>query len=252
MSDDGVSKNADNRRTGGNDDDTGAPYAARRAQQSSTGFSGPGGVMCNIVNGGEGGIAITGEAARFMQPAYVMGRGLPQTGHSINSMVPGFSMSGATPGTLQLPPYMFPPGQEGAVPFVQTQTHGFSQHGTGAYFHAGGSAFGTPFAARSDAHGTDAAGANHGAGDAKRSRTGWEGEWNVGSKAHNTQTQDGQNVATNFSSAVGVATENRPFKKPRARPGTHVARKCPHDRRKSRCKECGGVEICEHDRVRSR
>ena len=28
--------------------------------------------------------------------------------------------------------------------------------------------------------------------------------------------------------------------------------KCKHDRRKSRCKECGGSEICEHDRIKSR
>jgi hypothetical protein len=28
------------------------------------------------------------------------------------------------------------------------------------------------------------------------------------------------------------------------------AAKCPHNRRKSRCKECGGVGICEHSRIR--
>ena len=27
--------------------------------------------------------------------------------------------------------------------------------------------------------------------------------------------------------------------------------KCPHDRQKSRCVECGGASICEHNRVRS-
>ena len=28
--------------------------------------------------------------------------------------------------------------------------------------------------------------------------------------------------------------------------------KCVHNRRKSRCKECGGSEICQHNRIRSR
>ena len=30
-----------------------------------------------------------------------------------------------------------------------------------------------------------------------------------------------------------------------------IKTKCPHGRRKNRCKVCGGVSICEHNRVRS-
>ena len=30
-----------------------------------------------------------------------------------------------------------------------------------------------------------------------------------------------------------------------------VHRKCPHGKRRTRCKECGGGSICEHDRIRS-
>ena len=92
-------------------------------------------------------------------------------------------------------------------------------------------------------------GVSHGDADGKRKRS----QWNQGAQVQNMEAG-----AVGIASATGVGTAaHRPLKKPRALPGTHsvarsVARKCPHDRRKSRCKECGGVEICEHDRVRSR
>ena len=149
---------------------------------------------------------------------------------------------------------MHPP-QGGEAPPPQDAAQRRAEHGVEMPCTPTGSAFGSPSSA--PLAGGYAAGArdanavtNQGAADGKRSRSSWEGQWIPELQLHNMEAQDGGSAS---ATSLGVCVDaDRPVKKPRARPGTQVARKCPHDRRKSRCKECGGVEICEHDRVRSR
>ena len=44
----------------------------------------------------------------------------------------------------------------------------------------------------------------------------------------------------------------RPTQRKQAPQRTRAARVCPHQRQRSRCKECGGASICQHQRRRSR
>ena len=148
--------------------------------------------------------------------------------HPMYGTVPGYYHT--APLALQALPYvcMYPPLGQGVAAIT---LQGFGVAPQCGYLTAG------------------VDGVSHGDADGKRKRS----QWNQGAQVQNMEAG-----AVGIASATGMGTAaHRPLKKPRALPGTHsvarsVARKCPHDRRKSRCKECGGVEICEHDRVRSR
>ena len=49
----------------------------------------------------------------------------------------------------------------------------------------------------------------------------------------------------------GVADEDDSVNTERMEPERKKRKLCPHQRQKSKCKDCGGAGICEHQRVRS-